>query len=76
VHNVGRQRIKQTSDRVLELFKVNGLIWLEVYEKMLNGVLKVEQETANDVVPNWIKTLVLGSCLDIGAEAGLLCHLD
>ena len=40
------QRIKQTSDRVLELSKENGLAWLEAYEKMLNGVLKLEEETA------------------------------
>ena len=36
------ERIKQTSDRVLELSKENGLVWLEAYEKMLNGVLKLE----------------------------------
>ena len=29
------QRVKQTSDRVLELSKENGLVWLEAYEKML-----------------------------------------
>ena len=52
------QRVKQTSDRVLELSKQNGLVWLEAYEKMLNGVLKLEQETANDLGQDWISTLV------------------
>jgi hypothetical protein len=52
------QRIKQTSDRLLELSKENGLVWLEAYEKMLNSVLKLEEETAKDLGADWIKTLV------------------
>jgi hypothetical protein len=52
------QRIKQTSDRVLELSKENGLTWLEAYEKLLNGVLKLEEETAKDLGADWINTLV------------------
>jgi hypothetical protein len=52
------QRVKQTSDRVLELSKENGLVWLEAYEKVLNGVLKLEEETAKDLGPDWISTLV------------------
>jgi hypothetical protein len=52
------QRVKQTSDRVLELSKENGLVWLEAYEKMLNGVLKLEQETAKDLGQDWVSTLV------------------
>jgi hypothetical protein len=52
------QRVKETSDRVLELSKENGLVWLEAYEKMLNGVLKLEQETAKDLGADWINTLV------------------
>jgi hypothetical protein len=51
-------RIKQTSDRVLELSKENGLAWLEAYEKMLNGILKLEQETAKDLGADWVNTLV------------------
>lgn len=52
------QRIKQTSDRVLELSKENGLVWLEAYEKMLNGVLKLEEETAKELGADWVSTLV------------------
>ena len=52
------QRIKQTSDRVLELSKENGQAWLEAYEKMLNGGLKLEEETAKDLGADWINTLV------------------
>ncbi len=52
------ERIKQTSDRVLELSKENGLVWLEAYEKMLNGVLKLEQDTAKELSIDWVETLV------------------
>ena len=52
------QRVKQTSDRVLELSKENGLVWLEAYEKMLNGVLKLEENTAKELAPDWVETLV------------------
>ena len=52
------QRIKHTSDRVLELSKENGLVWLEAYEKMLNGVLKLEQDTAKELSSDWVETLV------------------
>jgi hypothetical protein len=52
------ERIKQTSERVLALSKENGLVWLEAYEKMLNGVLKLEQDTAKELGPDWVETLV------------------
>ena len=52
------ERIKQTSDRVLALSKENGLVWLEAYEKMLNGVLKLEEDTAKDLSADWVETLV------------------
>jgi hypothetical protein len=52
------KRVKQTSDRVLELSKSNGLVWLQAYEKMLNGVLKLQEETATDIGQDWIKKLV------------------
>jgi hypothetical protein len=52
------QRIRQTSDRVLALSKENGLVWLEAYEKMLNGVLKLEEDTAKELDSDWVETLV------------------
>ncbi|MET0452245.1 MAG: hypothetical protein ABW137_10435 [Mycobacterium sp.] len=52
------QRVKETSDRVLALSKENGLVWLEAYEKMLNGVLKLEEETAKELKVDWVETLV------------------
>jgi len=52
------ERIKATSERVLELSKENGLIWLEAYEKMLDGVLKLEEDTAKDLGSDWVEKLV------------------
>ena len=52
------ERIKQTSERVLALSKENGLVWLEAYEKMLNGVLKLEEDTAKDLSSDWVEKLV------------------
>jgi hypothetical protein len=52
------QRIKKTSERVLALSKENGLVWLEAYEKMLDGVLKLEEDTAKDLGSDWVEKLV------------------
>ena len=52
------ERIKQTSERVLALSKENGLIWLEAYETMLDGVLKLEEDAAKDLGYDWVETLV------------------
>jgi hypothetical protein len=52
------ERIKATSERVLELCKENGLIWLEAYEKILHGVLKLEEDTAKGLGSDWVEKLV------------------
>ena len=52
------QRIQKTSERVLALSKENGLVWLEAYEKMLNGVLKLEEDTAKDLGSDWVEKFV------------------
>ena len=51
------ERIKQTSERVLAFSKENGLVWLEAYEKMLNGVLKLEEDTAKELSSDWVRHL-------------------
>ena len=43
---------------MLALSKQNGLIWLEAYEKMLDGVLQLEQDTAKDLGSDWVEKLV------------------
>jgi len=55
---VAAERIKATSERVLELSKENGLIWLEAYEKMLDGVLKLEEDAAKGLGSDWVEKLV------------------
>jgi vacuolar-type H+-ATPase subunit E/Vma4 len=52
------ERIKKTSDRVLALSKQNGLVWLEAYEKMLDGVLKLEEDAAKGLGSDWVEKLV------------------
>ena len=52
------ERIKKTSERVLALSKENGLVWLEAYEKMLNGVLKLEEDTAKELGSDWVEKFV------------------
>jgi hypothetical protein len=52
------ERIKETSERVLKLSKENGLIWLEAYEKMLDGVLKLEEDAAKGLGSDWVEKLV------------------
>ena len=52
------ERIKKMSERVLALSKENGIIWLEAYEKMLDGVLKLEEDTAKDLGSDWVEKLV------------------
>jgi hypothetical protein len=52
------ERIKATSERVLELSKENGLLWLEAYEKMLDGVLKLEEDAAKGLGSDWVEKLV------------------
>ena len=52
------QRIKETSERVLELSRKNGLVWLAVFEKMLDGVLKLEQDAASDLGSDWFEKVV------------------
>ena len=52
------ERIKATSERVLELSKENGLIWLQAYEKMLGGVLKLEEDAAKGLGSDWVEKLV------------------
>ena len=52
------ERIKKTSERVLALSKQNGLVWLEAYEKMLDGVLKLEEDAAKGLGSDWVEKLV------------------
>jgi hypothetical protein len=43
---------------VLELSKENGLLWLGVYEKMFDAVLKLEEDRARDLGSDCVEKLV------------------
>ena len=51
------QRVKELSDRLIELTKKNGLSWLEAYENILNRMLQLEQRAAAATQIEWINTL-------------------
>ena len=51
------KRVKELSDRMIELTKKNGLGWLEAYEKVLNGMLQLEERAAAATQIEWINAL-------------------
>ena len=51
------RRVKELSDRLIELTKKNGLSWLEAYEKVLNGMLQLEERAAAATQIEWINAL-------------------
>ena len=51
------KRIKEISDRVLELAKKNGLTWLQAYEKILSTMLQLQQRAAATTQIEWINAL-------------------
>ena len=51
------KRVKELSDRLIELTKKNGLSWLEAYEKVLNRMLQLEERAAAATQIEWINTL-------------------
>jgi len=51
------KRVKELSDRVIELTKKNGVGWLEAYEKSLTRMLELQQRAAAASQIEWINTL-------------------
>ena len=51
------KRVKELSDRVIELTKKNGVGWLEAYEKSLTRMLELQQRAAAASQIEWIYTL-------------------
>jgi hypothetical protein len=51
------QRVKELSDRMLELTKKNGLAWLEAYEKVLSNMLQLQQRAIASSQIEWINAL-------------------
>jgi hypothetical protein len=51
------RRVKELSDRLIELTKKNGITWLEAYEKTLNRMLQLQQQASAATQIEWINTL-------------------
>ena len=51
------RRVKELSDRLIELTKKNGISWLEAYEKTLNRMLELQQQASAATQIEWINTL-------------------
>ena len=51
------KRVKELSDRLIELTKNNGVGWLEAYEKSLTRMLELQQRAAAATQIEWINTL-------------------
>ena len=51
------QRVKELSDRMIELTKKNGLAWLEAYEKVLSNMLQLQERAIASSQTEWINAL-------------------
>jgi hypothetical protein len=51
------QRVRELSDRMIELTKESGLSWLEAYEKVLESMLRLEEQAAQGTKSDWVNTL-------------------
>jgi hypothetical protein len=51
------KRVKELSDRLIELTKKNGVGWLEAYEKSLTRMLELQTRAAAATQIEWINTL-------------------
>jgi hypothetical protein len=51
------QRVKELSDRLIELTRKNGISWLTAYEKTLNRILKLQEQAVVATQTEWINTL-------------------
>jgi hypothetical protein len=51
------RRVKELSDRLIELTKKNGISWLAAYENILNRMIQVQQQASAATQIEWINTL-------------------
>ena len=55
--NEAMKRVKELSDRMIELTQKNGIAWLEAYEKVLNQMIRVQEQAAASTQVEWINAL-------------------
>jgi len=51
------QRVRALSDQVIDMAKQNGLSWLEASEKVLESMLRLEQQAGEASQVEWVNTL-------------------
>ena len=51
------QRVRELSDRVIDQAKQSGLSWLEAYEKVLDSMLRLQQQAAQGTNVEWVSSL-------------------
>ena len=51
------KRVKELSDRMIELTRKNGLAWIEAYERVLKEMLQLQERASAATQIEWINTL-------------------
>ena len=51
------KRVKELSDRMIELTRKNGLAWVEAYERVLKEMLQLQERAAAATQIEWINAL-------------------
>ena len=51
------KRVKELSDRMIELTQKNFMAWLEAYEKVLARMIRLQERTAASTQIEWINAL-------------------
>lgn len=51
------KRIRDLSNQAIEASKQSGQTWLDAYEKMIDGFLKMQQQAAQGSQADWINTV-------------------
>ncbi len=51
------KRIQDLSNQAIEASKQNGRTWLDAYEQMVDGFLKLQQQAAQGSQVEWVNTV-------------------
>jgi hypothetical protein len=51
------RRVRDLSERMVDMSKRNGLAWLQAYENVLNSMLRLEEQAASASKTEWVTTL-------------------
>lgn len=51
------RRIKDLSNKAIDLSKQNGRAWLDAYEKLLDGFLRLQQQSAQGSQVEWVSAV-------------------